>query len=38
MVHIIILAYSLHGWRGYLDSLKLKMEELVTTLIAPFAE
>ena len=29
MVHIIILAYSLHGWRNYLDSLKLRMEKIV---------
>lgn len=29
MVHILILAYSLQGWREYLDSLKLKMEDLV---------
>jgi hypothetical protein len=28
MVHVLILAYSLQGWRDYLGSLKSKMEDL----------
>jgi hypothetical protein len=32
MVHILILVYSLQGWRDYLASLKSKMEDLVKFL------